>query len=230
MTLVRDYGLLNEAELLPRSYGGNSWFGKFHPAAGKELSDVAVDGDHRRCCAGRSARSSRCSATSSRSPTSGRQADLHGGRGTAERDELNLYVTGYEDEPEQPRDGVADKSPSPGQKSRAKARVHESRLLAGLREPRVHARAARLDGEGRAAARHRADRARPRRLLRRRRDRRAQPGARRHAQRAHVRARAADRRRADDEHLLHLPGSPVRVPGAPRRQLRLPGARQLEPR
>jgi succinate dehydrogenase / fumarate reductase iron-sulfur subunit len=37
-TLIRDYGLLHEAELLPRSYGGNSWFGKFHPAAGKELA------------------------------------------------------------------------------------------------------------------------------------------------------------------------------------------------
>ena len=37
VTLVRDYGLLNEAELLPRSYGGDSWFGKFHPAAGQEL-------------------------------------------------------------------------------------------------------------------------------------------------------------------------------------------------
>jgi succinate dehydrogenase / fumarate reductase iron-sulfur subunit len=36
-TLVRNYGLLHEAEMLPRSYGGNSWFGKFHPAAGKEL-------------------------------------------------------------------------------------------------------------------------------------------------------------------------------------------------
>src|SRR3977135_3639705 len=35
--LIRDNGLLWEAELLPRSYGGNSWFGKFHPAAGKEL-------------------------------------------------------------------------------------------------------------------------------------------------------------------------------------------------
>jgi succinate dehydrogenase iron-sulfur subunit len=35
--LVRDYGLNHEAELLPRSYGGNSWFAKFHPAAGKEL-------------------------------------------------------------------------------------------------------------------------------------------------------------------------------------------------
>jgi succinate dehydrogenase / fumarate reductase iron-sulfur subunit len=36
-TLIRDFGLLHEAELLPRSYGGNSWFGKFAPAAGKEL-------------------------------------------------------------------------------------------------------------------------------------------------------------------------------------------------
>lgn len=36
-TLVHDYGLLHEAELVPRSYGGNSWFGKLHPAAGKEL-------------------------------------------------------------------------------------------------------------------------------------------------------------------------------------------------
>jgi succinate dehydrogenase / fumarate reductase iron-sulfur subunit len=38
-TLVRDNGLLHEAELLPRSYGGDSWFGKFAPAAGLELVD-----------------------------------------------------------------------------------------------------------------------------------------------------------------------------------------------
>jgi len=36
-TLIKDNGLLWEAELLPRSYGGNSWFGKFAPPAGKEL-------------------------------------------------------------------------------------------------------------------------------------------------------------------------------------------------
>jgi succinate dehydrogenase / fumarate reductase iron-sulfur subunit len=35
--LIKDNGLLWEAELLPRSYGGNSWFGKFAPPAGKEL-------------------------------------------------------------------------------------------------------------------------------------------------------------------------------------------------
>ena len=44
-------------------------------------------------------------------------------------------------------------------------------------------------------ARHRAGGARPRELLRRRRDRRAQPGAGRHAQRAHVRDGAEDRPR-----------------------------------
>ncbi len=42
-TLIKDYGLLHEAELLSRSYGGNSWFGKFAPAAGKELlSSISV--------------------------------------------------------------------------------------------------------------------------------------------------------------------------------------------
>ncbi len=35
--LVRNYGLLHEAEMVPRSYGGNSWFAKFRPRAGKEL-------------------------------------------------------------------------------------------------------------------------------------------------------------------------------------------------
>src|SRR3712207_441306 len=39
VSLVKGYGLLHEAELLPRSYGGDSWFGKFAPAAGLELVD-----------------------------------------------------------------------------------------------------------------------------------------------------------------------------------------------
>jgi succinate dehydrogenase / fumarate reductase iron-sulfur subunit len=36
-TLVKNNGLLWEAELLPRSYGGNSFFGKFAPPAALEL-------------------------------------------------------------------------------------------------------------------------------------------------------------------------------------------------
>ena len=35
--LIENHGLLWEAELLPRSYGGNSFFGKFAPPAGKEM-------------------------------------------------------------------------------------------------------------------------------------------------------------------------------------------------
>ena len=38
MTLVRKYGLLNEAELLPRSYGGDTPLAKFKPSAQKELA------------------------------------------------------------------------------------------------------------------------------------------------------------------------------------------------
>src|SRR5919198_668606 len=37
-SLIRDHGLLWEAELLPRSYGGDSFFAKFAPAAGAELA------------------------------------------------------------------------------------------------------------------------------------------------------------------------------------------------
>ena len=111
------------------------------------------------------------------------------------------------------------------------SRSHEARLLARLRLARLHPRAARLDGEGRAAARPRAGRARPRQLLRRRRDRRAQPGARRHAQRAHVRDGPGGRGRGGhDEHLLDLPGRAVGVPGAPRRRRRLPRRGQRAPR
>jgi succinate dehydrogenase / fumarate reductase iron-sulfur subunit len=38
-TLIRNNGLLWEAELLPRSHGGNSFFGKFAPPAALELLD-----------------------------------------------------------------------------------------------------------------------------------------------------------------------------------------------
>jgi succinate dehydrogenase / fumarate reductase iron-sulfur subunit len=38
VTLVRQYGLLNEVEIIPRSYAGNSSLAKFKPAAAKELA------------------------------------------------------------------------------------------------------------------------------------------------------------------------------------------------
>jgi succinate dehydrogenase / fumarate reductase iron-sulfur subunit len=40
VTLVRKYGLLNEAELIPRSYAGNSPLAKFKPAAGREIAST----------------------------------------------------------------------------------------------------------------------------------------------------------------------------------------------
>src|SRR4051794_22917200 len=100
VTLVRDYGLLNEAELLPRSYGGNSWFGKFHPAAGKELLSslsTVITGVLRGKV------SPKIAMFGHKLP----KRDLEQLKGLyqeveerPERVELNLYVTGYEDEPE----------------------------------------------------------------------------------------------------------------------------------
>ncbi|MDQ6731088.1 MAG: succinate dehydrogenase/fumarate reductase iron-sulfur subunit [Actinomycetota bacterium] len=99
VTLVRDYGLLNEAELLPRSYGGNSWFGKFHPAAGKELLSslgTVITGVMR------GKMSPKIALFGHKLP----KADLAGLKqvyatieGRQQRDELNLYVSGVEDDP-----------------------------------------------------------------------------------------------------------------------------------
>jgi succinate dehydrogenase / fumarate reductase iron-sulfur subunit len=102
VTLVGDYGLLHEAELLPRSYGGNSWFGKFHPAAGKELASslgIVAKGVMRGKV------SPKVAALGHKIPAE----DLNAVKqiyekveGREERVELNLYVTGYEDAPEEP--------------------------------------------------------------------------------------------------------------------------------
>ena len=99
VTLVRDYGLLNEAELLPRSYGGNSWFGKFHPAAGKELLSslsTVITG------VVRGKMSPKIALFGHKLP----KKDLDSLKriyttveGREKRDELNLYVSGYEDDP-----------------------------------------------------------------------------------------------------------------------------------
>ncbi len=106
VTLVGDYGLLNEAELLPRSYGGNSWFGKFHPAAGKELLsslNTVIIG------VARGKISPKIAMFGHKLP----KPDLDAIKriyakvdGRPERVELNLYVSGYEDEPQPVAAGV----------------------------------------------------------------------------------------------------------------------------
>jgi succinate dehydrogenase / fumarate reductase, iron-sulfur subunit len=97
--LIKDYGLLHEAEMVPRSYGGNSWFGKFHPAAGKELLaslPVAIKG----VLKGKI--NPKIAIFGHKIPA----ADLKNVQriydtveSRPERYELNLYITGY-DEPE----------------------------------------------------------------------------------------------------------------------------------
>jgi succinate dehydrogenase / fumarate reductase, iron-sulfur subunit len=100
VSLIRGYGLLHEAELLPRSYGGDSWFGKFHPAAGQELLSslpVVVKGLMR------GKMSPKLALFGHRIP----KADLKAVQGIFDkieskdrRYELNLYISGYEDDDE----------------------------------------------------------------------------------------------------------------------------------
>ena len=161
----------------------------------------------------------------------GGQADLQDGRAATAAHRAEPVRHGLRGRRRAGRCRPPGRPRDPERQPRAKASPHEGRLLARLREPRLHTRTARFDGEDRAAARPRVGRARPRRVLRRRRDRRAQPGARRHTQRAHVRARPAGAgRRADDEHLLDLPGRAGRMSAAPGRQRRIPLADQRQPR
>ncbi len=98
--LVRDYGLLYEAELLPRSYGGNSWFGKFHPAAGRELLS-SLPSVAKGVIRGKVSPKGALVGHKLSKPDLTAIKRLYGRiEGRGRRNELNLYVTGYDDEPE----------------------------------------------------------------------------------------------------------------------------------
>jgi succinate dehydrogenase / fumarate reductase iron-sulfur subunit len=116
VTLVRNNGILDEAELLPRSYGGNSWFGKFHPKAGQEMLDslpVVAKMLQRR------------KATPAKVLLSHKIVDhkqLHRIFDTIEdrdeRIELNLYITQPDDEvAETKEEGETETSGTPGSSS-----------------------------------------------------------------------------------------------------------------
>jgi succinate dehydrogenase / fumarate reductase iron-sulfur subunit len=97
VTLVKDHGLLWEAELLPRSYGGNSFFGKFAPPAALELVDslpVITKALLRR----------KVTPAGALKPHKIPKDDLKQIRriydvveGRDERLELNLYISGYDE-------------------------------------------------------------------------------------------------------------------------------------
>ena len=97
VSLVKDNGLLWEAELLPRSYGGNSFFGKFAPPSALELIDslpVITKAILRR----------KVTPAGALKPHKLPKDDLKQVRriydtveGRDERFELNLYITGYDE-------------------------------------------------------------------------------------------------------------------------------------
>lgn len=111
-SLVRDYGLNHEAELLARSYGGNSWFGKFHPAAGKELlSSVSVifKGLVRRKV---NPKIAMLGHKIGKQDLEAVQRIYQQVESKPERYELNLYVSGEDEDTEQPLASVAADGPS----------------------------------------------------------------------------------------------------------------------
>ncbi len=96
--LIKDNGLLWEAELLPRSYGGPSWFGKFHPAAAKELLS-SLPAIVRALLRGK------VTPMGALKPHKIPKSDLQSVRsiykeieGRPERYELNLYITGHDED------------------------------------------------------------------------------------------------------------------------------------
>ncbi len=102
-TLVRDYGLLHEAECCRAPTAGNSWFGKFHPAAGKELLS-SLPTAVKAIRAGRSA--SKLALFGHKLPTADLQAVqriYQTVEGRPERYELNLYISGEDEDDERRR-------------------------------------------------------------------------------------------------------------------------------
>jgi succinate dehydrogenase / fumarate reductase iron-sulfur subunit len=104
VSLIRDNGLLWEAELLPRSYGGDSFLGKFHPKAGAELVDslpVITKAMMRR----------KVTPAGALKPHKLPKADLKQLKrineeieGREARVELNLYISGYDEDDQGPGD------------------------------------------------------------------------------------------------------------------------------
>jgi succinate dehydrogenase / fumarate reductase iron-sulfur subunit len=102
VTLVRNGGLLHEAELLPRSHGGDSWFGKFHPKAAAELADslpVIVRSLLRRKVTPMAA------LKPHKIPDTGALRRIFDTIGAEPRHELNLYIVQPDDD-ETTRSGV----------------------------------------------------------------------------------------------------------------------------
>jgi succinate dehydrogenase / fumarate reductase, iron-sulfur subunit len=105
-SLIRDNGLLWEAELLPRSYGGDSFFAKFSPAAGTELASslpaitkALIRGKVTPMGALKPHRLAKKDITEIKSIYKTVE-------GRDQRYELNLYITGYDEDTENGAEGM----------------------------------------------------------------------------------------------------------------------------
>ncbi len=98
VSLVHKYGLLNEAELLPRSYGGDSPLAKFKPSAAKELSSslpsIAKALLRRKVTPAAVLKPHKLAKSDLQQiDRIYKEVDSH-----PERVELNLYITGYDED------------------------------------------------------------------------------------------------------------------------------------
>ena len=98
VSLVAQYGLLNEAELLPRSYAGNSALAKFSPKAGAELASSLP-------AIAKALLRRKVTPAAVLKPHKLAKRDLDQVKkiykhveGKDERFELNLYITGYDED------------------------------------------------------------------------------------------------------------------------------------
>ena len=194
-------GILDERKLLQDSFGAGS-------PAGRASSCMQAPADRPARLRARQDHARRRRCFHEKLPGIENVQRIYDARRAARRAiELNLYIVG---------EGGDEEEPAMARRPREDVKVaYWPGCVSRGFTPELHGSMALVA----RAARHRAGRARPRQLLRRRRDRRAQPGAGRHAQRAHVRDGAEDGAPRDDEHLLDLPGRAVGVPGAARRGL-----------
>jgi succinate dehydrogenase / fumarate reductase, iron-sulfur subunit len=120
-SLVRDNGLLWEAELLPRSYGGDSAFGKFMPSAALELVDSLPS-------ITKALMRRKVTPMGALKPHKLPKEDLRAVKriyerveGHDERIELNLYISGYDEDETGGETGPATASAGAGDGGQAGA-------------------------------------------------------------------------------------------------------------
>jgi succinate dehydrogenase / fumarate reductase, iron-sulfur subunit len=118
VSLVKGYGLLHEAELLPRSYGGDSWFGKFAPPAGLELIDSLPAITKALVRRKVTPKAALLGHKIPRKDLKDVQRIFEAVDGKDERYELNLYISGYDEDDEtaggQEHAGTAAQAGEPG--------------------------------------------------------------------------------------------------------------------